>query len=202
MHSELDLISKEEKAVEPAARRKAGRWHRMPRVCQGSAPPAPCILSPGSAGRKTSQFPKLRGADAVAELVFTGNFSLSLPPAPPPSPSLPPSLSLLLSQSLSFIHLHIPGVELPTVGSPLHRLATNLRKSLLQARRCPLPAPNPFPEQRRRPCPRLALCPPLSPACPLPPRWPGDHCTVERHVSIDLQSNLIGLWRPLDWFHS
>lgn len=105
----------------------------------------------------------------MAELVFTGDFSLS-----PPLLLLPhPSLSLLLSQSLSLTHLHIPNEELPTVGSPLHVLATNPRKSLLQATRCPLPAPNPFPGQRQHPGPRLALCPHLSPACPLPPRWPG-----------------------------
>lgn len=125
----------------------------------------------------------------MAELLFTGDFSLS----PPLLLLAHSSLSPLLSQSLSLTHLHIPSVELPTAGSPLQLLATNPRKSLSRARRCPLPAPNPFPGQRRCPCPRLALCPPLSPARPLPPGWPGDHCTVERHVSIDLQSNLIGL---------
>lgn len=166
-------------------------------MCQGSAPPSTPHPQPRLCRQENLSIPKTPRSRCHGRSGFHGQFlSLLL------ILLLHPSLSLLLSQSLSLMHLYIPNVELPTVGSPLQVLATNPRKSLLQARRCPLPAPNPFTEQRRRPCPRLALCPLLSPACPLPPCWPGDHCTVERHESIDLQSNLIGLWRPLDWFHS
>lgn len=171
----------------------------MHRVCQGSAPPNTLHPQPRLCRQENLSIPKALRSRCRGRAGFHGRF-LFLSPAPPPSPSLPLPAALPVPVPHS-TRLHIPNEELPTVGSPLHVLATNPRKSLLQATRCPLPAPNPFPGQRQHPGPRLALCPHLSPACPLPPRRPGDHCTVERHVSIDLQSNLIGLWRPLDWFH-
>lgn len=135
--------------------------------------------------------PEPQDAAVMAELVYTGHF----PPCCCSAPSLP-------------VPAAVPNAELPAWGHRHHHhhhqtLAARPWRHLLQARRSPLPDPSPSPGQRRCPCPRLALCPPLSPACPLPapdtpgllPRWPGIIAQWKDAPSIDLQSNLIGLWR-------
>lgn len=149
-------------------------------LCSPQCPPAAALALPAG---------EPRGAAVTAELVFTGHFPPRSSHPVPPCPCRSPQRGAACR-----------GV---TVTVTIKPLAAHPWRHLLQARRSPLPAPSPSPGQKQCPCPRLALCPPLSPACPLPapdtpglpPRWPGIIAQWKDAPSIDLQSNLIGLWR-------
>lgn len=117
--------------------------------------------------------------------------AICLPPSPP-SPSLPSP------QTPSLAHLHIPAG-----GSPSHLAAIHPGRYPWQTRkRKNLPfLPPAIPSRGRGDVPALVTC--LSPARPRhpPPCCQGIIARQKDALSIDLQSNLIGLQRPLDCFH-
>jgi len=123
---------------------------------------------------------------------------ISLPPLPPPSLPLPAPRPRPLPSSTS------PVRSCPPWGH--HRISWRFTlgdRYLLQGRRSPLSAPVPWPGGGDGPAPGWPSAAPVP--CPPPASRPAGRGIIEQWKdapSIDLQSNLIGLRRPLDCFHS
>lgn len=172
----------------------AGHAPSLPGLCspQHPASSAPALPAgkPLNSQSSEEQMPWQSWFSRAISLSLPHSSSFPIPPSPCCSPSPCPSListSPMRSCPL-WAHRYMCWQQIP-------------ENPCCRPRDVPFLPPIPSRGRGNIPAPGWPSARPCHLPVPSRPAGRGDHCTVERHVSIDLQSNLIGLWRPLDWFH-
>lgn len=201
---ELNPYQPSEKLL--GTRRQDKSWQMAQPLCLaaglGHAPSTPGLCSPWApqpqpllCPRENVSIPKAPSSRCHGRAGFHGQFtSILLLLSHPRSP--------LLSQTLSLAHLHVPNMGHHHIYY-LSPLQYNPGDTYCRPEAVPFLPPVSAPGRGDVPAP--VTC--LSPACPWHPQpstqqTGGIIAQWKDMPSIDLQSNLIGLQRPLDCFHS